>query len=76
MLCIRNANCNCLDDYSLRGIYFTAIDFNNLKNSLPHAISEQEQDHSSLPVWGYSILYHPKQEPRNTLSSIFILVLI
>lgn len=47
-----------------------AIDFNNLKNSI-HMLYVNRSKTTPLrefevPVWGYSILYHPEQEPKNT----------
>lgn len=73
MLCIQNAICNYVDDYSLCEVSFTDLVQSILVTwrTLYHVLYVNRSKTIPLrefdvPVWGYSILYHPAQEPKNT----------
>lgn len=73
MLFIQNAFCTHLDDYSWYAIAFTDFVVQSILITwtLYYMLYVNRSKTTPLgefdvPAWGYSILYHPEQEPKNT----------
>lgn len=76
MLCIQNAICSYLDDYSLCGTTLTDLLVQSILVKLEGlfitccmwtgASKITPLREFDYVVWNYNILYHPEQEPKNT----------